>query len=216
MKSQYCRAREPFSCYSHLIGAVLSAAGLVMLLVRAAREDAAPGTVLSVLLFGLSLVALYSASAVYHHALCGENALRVLKKLDHSMIYVLIAGSYTPIVLRYMEAPAAYIFLAVIWALAAFGIVVKLIWIDAPRLIGTLLYLLMGWAVVFRFDVVLSMPAPAIFLLAVGGIAYTIGGVIYIAKRPNLSCTLGFHELFHLFVLAGSAAHYIMVFWFVL
>ena len=80
MKSQYCRAREPFSCYSHLIGAVLSAAGLVMLLVRAAREDAAPGTVLSVLLFGLSLVALYSASAVYHHALCGENALRVLKE----------------------------------------------------------------------------------------------------------------------------------------
>ena len=146
MKSQYCRAREPFSCYSHLIGAVLSAVGLVMLLVRAAREDAAPGTVLSVLLFGLSLVALYSASAVYHHALCGENALRVLKKLDHSMIYVLIAGSYTPIVLRYMEAPAAYIFLAVIWALAAFGIVVKLIWIDAPRLIGTLLYLLMGAA----------------------------------------------------------------------
>lgn len=124
------------------------------------------------------------------------------------MIYVLIAGSYTPIVLRYMEAPAAYIFLAVIWALAAFGIVVKLIWIDAPRLIGTLLYLLMGWAVVFRFDVVLSMPAPAVCLLALGGIAYTMGGVIYIAKRPNISCTLGFHELFHLFVLAGSAALY--------
>ena len=115
MKSQYCRAREPFSCYSHLIGAVLSAAGLVMLLVRAAREAAAPGTVLSVLLFGLSLVALYSASAVYHHALCGENALRVLKKLDHSMIYVLIAGSYTPIVLKYMQAPGSYLFLAVIW-----------------------------------------------------------------------------------------------------
>lgn len=216
MRNPCLRAREPFSSYSHLIGAVLSAAGLVMLLVRAAREAAALKTGLSVLLFGLSLVALYSASAAYHYALCGEAVLRVLKKLDHSMIYVLIAGSYTPIVLRYMQAPAAYLFLAVIWALALFGIAVKLIWIDAPRLLGTLLYLLMGWAVVFHFDVVLSMPAPAVCLLALGGISYTIGGVIYIAKRPNISRTLGFHELFHLFVLAGSAAHYIMVFWFVL
>ena len=210
------KAREPFSSYSHFVGAIAAACGLAIMLIRAVTKGVDALTALSVLLFGLSLIALYSASAVYHYARAGERVLRVLKKLDHSMIYVLIAGSYTPIVLRYMEAPAAYIFLAVIWALAAFGIVVKLIWIDAPRLIGTLLYLLMGWAVVFRFDVVLSMPAPAIFLLAVGGIAYTIGGVIYIAKRPNISCTLGFHELFHLFVLAGSAAHYIMVFWFVL
>ena len=216
MRNLSFRAREPFSSYSHLAGAVLSAAGLILLLVRAARADAAPGIGLAVLLFGLSLVALYSASAVYHYSLRGEAVLRVLKKLDHSMIYVLIAGSYTPVVLRYMEAPAAYVFLAVIWALALFGIAVKLIWIDAPRLVGTLLYLLLGWAVVFRFDVVLSMPAPAVFLLALGGILYTAGGVIYIVKRPNLSRTLGFHELFHLFVLAGSAAHYMMVFWFVL
>ncbi len=216
MPRMFAKAREPFSSYSHFIGAVAAVGGLLILLLRAFWEGADPLTGLSVLLFGLSLIALYSASAVYHYAHCAESVLRILKKLDHSMIYVLIAGSYTPVVLKYMQAPDAYIFLAVIWGIALFGIAAKLIWIDAPRFLGTILYLLMGWAVVFRFDVVLAMPAPAITLLAIGGISYTIGGVIYILKKPNLSPVLGFHELFHLFVLAGSVAHYLMVFWFVL
>ena len=142
--------------------------------------------------------------------------LRRLKKLDHSMIYVLIAGSYTPIVLRYMPAPRSYVFLSVIWMIALAGIAVKLLWIDAPRLLGTALYLALGWAIAFDFGVVLSMPVPAILLLAAGGIAYTIGGVIYIAKKPNLGPMLGFHELFHLFVIAGSIFHYFMVFLYVL
>ena len=129
---------------------------------------------------------------------------------------MLIAGSYTPVVLRYMDAPDAYVFLAVIWGIALFGIGAKLLWIDAPRFLGTILYLLMGWAVVFRFDVVLAMPAPAIALLAAGGLVYTVGGVIYILKKPNLSAVVGFHELFHLFVLAGSLCHYLMVFLYVL
>ncbi|MFR4973599.1 MAG: PAQR family membrane homeostasis protein TrhA [Butyricicoccus pullicaecorum] len=216
MPRMFIKAREPFSSYSHFVGAVAAACGLAIMLIRAVIEGVDALTGLSVLLFGLSLIALYSASAVYHYARAGEQVLRVLKKLDHSMIYVLIAGSYTPIVLKYMQAPGSYLFLAIIWGIALFGIAVKLIWIDAPRFLGTILYLLMGWAVIFRFDVVLSMPAPAITLLAIGGLSYTIGGVIYILKKPNLSQVLGFHELFHLFVLAGSVAHYLMVFWFVL
>ena len=132
------------------------------------------------------------------------------------MIYVLIAGSYTPIVLCYMRPPHNYGFLALIWLIAAAGIAVKLVWIDAPRFLGTALYLALGWAIVLDFDVVLSMPAPAIALLAAGGIFYTIGGVIYIAKRPNLSPLFGFHEIFHLFVIAGSICHYLMVFLYVL
>lgn len=216
MPRLFQKAREPFSSYSHFIGAVGGAAGLIFMLFHAIRQDAGIQTVCSVLLFCLSLIALYTASAVYHYSLAGEHVLRMLKKLDHSMIYVLIAGSYTPVVLRYMPAPDAYVFLAVIWGIALFGITVKLLWIDAPRFLGTILYLLMGWAVIFRFDVVLAMPAPAITLLAVGGLSYTIGGVIYILKKPNLSKMIGFHELFHLFVLAGSLAHYLMVFWFVL
>ena len=216
MPKTFLKAREPFSSYSHFIGAVAAGAGLLIMLLRGVADGVSLQTGLSVLLFCLSLIALYTASAVYHYSLRGEHVIRVLKKLDHSMIYVLIAGSYTPVVLRYMDAPDAYVFLTVIWGIALFGIGAKLLWIDAPRFLGTILYLLMGWAVVFRFDVVLAMPAPAIALLAAGGLAYTVGGVIYILKKPNLSAVVGFHELFHLFVLAGSLCHYLMVFLYVL
>ena len=216
MPKTFLKAREPFSSYSHFIGAVAAGAGLLIMLLRGVADGVSLQTGLSVLLFCLSLIALYTASAVYHYSLRGEHVIRVLKKLDHSMIYVLIAGSYTPVVLRYMDAPDSYVFLAVIWGIALFGIGAKLLWIDAPRFLGTILYLMMGWAVVFRFDVVLAMPAPAIALLAAGGLAYTVGGVIYILKKPNLSAVVGFHELFHLFVLAGSLCHYLMVFLYVL
>ena len=217
MPRAFLRAREPFSSYSHFVGAVLSGVGLFAMVLRLLLDDAVSGQMAAAaVVFFLSLIALYSASSVYHFSRRGESVLRRLKKLDHSMIYVLIAGSYTPVVLRFMPAPRSYVFLGAIWLVALTGIAVKLLWIDAPRLIGTALYLALGWAVAFDFGVVLSMPAPAIALLAAGGLAYTAGGIIYIAKRPNLSAVLGFHELFHLFVIAGSLCHYLMVFWYVL
>ena len=217
MPRAFLRAREPFSSYSHFVGAVLSGVGLFAMLLRLLLDDAVSAQMAAAsVVFCLSLIALYSASSIYHFSGRGEAVLRRLKKLDHSMIYVLIAGSYTPVVLRFMPAPRSYVFLGAIWLVALTGIAVKLLWIDAPRLIGTALYLALGWAVAFDFGVVLSMPAPAIALLAAGGLAYTAGGIIYIAKRPNLSAVLGFHELFHLFVIAGSLCHYLMVFWYVL
>nr|WP_302649450.1 hemolysin III family protein [uncultured Agathobaculum sp.] len=217
MPRAFLRAREPFSSYSHFVGAVLSGVGLFAMLLRLLLDDAVSGQMAAAaVVFCLSLIALYSASSIYHFSGRGEAVLRRLKKLDHSMIYVLIAGSYTPVVLRFMPAPRSYVFLGAIWLVALTGIAVKLLWIDAPRLIGTALYLALGWAVAFDFGVVLSMPAPAIALLAAGGLAYTAGGIIYIAKRPNLGKVLGFHELFHLFVIAGSLCHYLMVFWYVL
>ena len=217
MPRAFLRAREPFSSYSHFVGAVLSGVGLFAMVLRLLLDDAVSGQMAAAaVVFCLSLIALYSASSIYHFSGRGEAVLRRLKKLDHSMIYVLIAGSYTPVVLRFMPAPRSYVFLGAIWLVALTGIAVKLLWIDAPRLIGTALYLALGWAVAFDFGVVLSMPAPAIALLATGGLAYTAGGIIYIAKRPNLSAVLGFHELFHLFVIAGSLCHYLMVFWYVL
>ena len=217
MPRAFLRAREPFSSYSHFVGAVLSGVGLFAMVLRLLLDDAVSGQMAAAaVVFCLSLIALYSASSIYHFSGRGEAVLRRLKKLDHSMIYVLIAGSYTPVVLRFMPAPRSYVFLGAIWLVALTGIAVKLLWIDAPRLIGTALYLALGWAVAFDFGVVLSMPAPAIALLAAGGLAYTAGGIIYIAKRPNLGKVLGFHELFHLFVIAGSLCHYLMVFWYVL
>ena len=216
MPRMFLKAREPFSSYSHFIGAVLSGAGLGCMLLRMLFAGVDAITMFSVTLFCLSLIALYSASSIYHFSGRGESVLRILKKLDHSMIYVLIAGSYTPILLKYMAYPKAIYFVGAIWGIALFGIAVKLLWIDAPRFLGTILYLLLGWAIVADFSVVLSMPVPAIVLLAAGGLSYTIGGLIYIAKRPNFGQVIGFHEVFHLFVLAGSIAHYFMVFLYVI
>lgn len=217
MPRVFLRAREPFSSYSHFVGAVLSGIGLFAMLLRLMLDDTVSGQLaVAAVVFCLSLIALYSASTIYHFSGRGEAVLRRLKKLDHSMIYVLIAGSYTPIVLRYMPAPRSYLFLGAIWLIALSGIAIKLLWIDAPRLLGTVLYLALGWAIALDFGVVLSMPAPAIFLLAAGGLSYTVGGIVYITKKPNIGAVLGFHELFHLFVIAGSLCHYLMVFWYVL
>ena len=216
MSRYFSHAREPMNSYTHFWGAVLSGVGILALLGRGLARDAAGPVLAGALLFGISLVALYSASSVYHYALCAGRRLLRLRKLDHAMIYVLIAGSYTPIVLRYMPAPRSYLFLTVIWLIAVTGIAIKLLWIDAPRLLGTALYLALGWAIAFDFGVVLSMPAPAIALLAAGGLSYTVGGIIYNKKKPNLGRMLGFHELFHLFVIAGSVCHYLMVYLYVL
>ena len=187
MPRAFLKAREPFSSYSHFIGAVLSGAGLFVLLVRLLFDSSVTGSLAAAaVVFCLSLIALYSASSVYHFSGRGEAVLR------------------------------SYVFLGVIWLIALTGIAIKLLWIDAPRLIGTALYLALGWAIAFDFGVVLSMPAPAIALLAAGGLSYTVGGVIYIAKKPNLGKMIGFHELFHLFVIVGSVCHYLMVFLYVL
>lgn len=215
MPYTFLRAREPFSSYSHFIGAVCSGVGLLGMILRMFFAHSDILTFISVSLFCMSLIALYSASSIYHFSLRGENVIKILKKLDHSMIYVLIAGSYTPIILKFMDRPKAFYFLGAIWLIALFGIAVKLLWIDAPRFLGTILYLLLGWAIMADFSVVLSMPTPAIILLALGGISYTIGGLIYIAKKPDFKI-IGFHEVFHLFVLAGSLFHYFMVFFFVI
>ena len=217
MPRAFLKAREPFSCYSHFVGAVLSAVGLFAMLVRLLVQPDISGQLAgAAVVFCLSLIALYSASSAYHFSGRGEAVVRRLKKLDHSMIYVLIAGSYTPIILKFMPAPRCFVFLGVIWLIALTGIAVKLLWIDAPRLIGTALYLALGWAIAFDFGVVLSMPSPAVELLAAGGLSYTVGGIIYILKKPNFSRLLGFHELFHLFVIAGSVCHYLMVMLYVL
>lgn len=127
------------------------------------------------------------------------------------MIYVLIAGTYTPILLAYLEPPKGAAFTAAMWIIAAAGIAMKLCWFNAPRWLTTLLYLLMGWAILADMSIFSRMSAGAICLLVLGGVFYTVGGVIYGLKKPNLSSKLGFHELFHLFVLGGSLFHYLLV-----
>ena len=157
--------------------------------------------------------ALYSASCLYHYYNANEdNKIKlILRKLDHSMIYVLIAGTYTPICLSYLEYPHSIYFLAAIWAIACVGIIIKLFWMNAPRFISTIFYLLMGWALIFDLPAFSKVPLGCLGLIACGGISYTIGAIVYIVKKPNWFKTFGFHELFHIFVMIGSAFHFLAV-----
>ena len=131
------------------------------------------------------------------------------------MIYVLIAGSYTPICLKFMEGMHGILFVCGVWAVALCGILVKLCWMNAPRALYTGFYLLMGWAIVFDWKALELIPAGAIALLLAGGISYSIGAVFYILKKPNPSPTFGFHELFHVFILLGTFFHFLAVVFYV-
>lgn len=173
-----------------------------------------PSSARSSLAFPLSR--LYAASTLYHFYQGSDRTLLRLRKLDHSIIYVLIAGSYTPIIWHGMEHQHAAAFLAVIWSIAAVGILVKLCWLSAPRWLYTSLYLLMGWAIVFDWNSLGGFEPGCLALVAAGGIAYSIGAVFYLVKRPVISGNFGFHEIFHLFILAGSLLHFLAVFFFVL
>ena len=204
------------SSFTHLIGAIFFALATVLLIVKAILETHCTAKVLvGVSLFGMSLIALYVASSVYHYANGSERKLLILRKLDHAMIYVLIAGTYTPILLQYMPGRKGWLFVAAIWACALLGILIKLCWFSAPRWLQTVLYIAMGWAILFDISVLQSMNRIAVLLLMVGGISYTVGAVIYMLKKPNITPSFGFHELFHIFVLLGSFFHFIMIFLFV-
>ncbi|MEA4872704.1 MAG: hemolysin III family protein [Synergistaceae bacterium] len=204
--------REPASGFSHLAGALLSVAGLILLLyVAITNRDV--WQIVSFSIFGASMILLYSASATYHLVNASERAVRILQKIDHSMIFVLIAGTYTPICLTLLRGRLGYLLLALIWSCAAAGIVMKMFFFDIPRLLYTGVYLIMGWIAVFVIVPLYRAggPLPLIWLLA-GGLFYTAGGIIYALKKPNiLPGWLGFHELFHLFVILGSTAHYVMI-----
>ena len=204
--------REPASGLSHLVGALLSVAGLILLLyVAITNRDV--WQIVSFSIFGASMILLYSASATYHLVNASEKAIRILQKIDHSMIFVLIAGTYTPICLTLLRGRLGYWLLALIWSCAAAGIVMKMFFFDIPRLLYTGVYLIMGWIAVFVIVPLYRAggPLPLIWLLA-GGLFYTAGGIIYAIKKPDilLGC-LGFHEIFHIFVILGSAAHYVMI-----
>lgn len=158
MSRYFAKGREPMSSYTHFWGAVGGVIATFLLVGRSLWQGSGALVLAGVALFGLSLVALYSASSIYHYALCAAAPLRRLRKLDHAMIYVLIAGSYTPFCVAYMPAGEREIFLGCLWAAAFLGILFKLVWLDAPRWIGTLIYLAMGWSILV--DLPASPPCP--------------------------------------------------------
>lgn len=205
------KAMDPISCLTHFIGAGLSLIGLFIIIVLSKLVDIPNSLFLGVIIFGISLIALYSASSLYHYFSGSEKIKLILRKLDHSMIYVLIVGTYTPVVLFCMESPKCYYFLMILWMIALIGVIVSVCWINAPRIISTFIYLLLGWAVIFDFQSFSLLPSHILSLIAYGGISYSVGAIIYIIKKPNISSYFGFHEIFHIFVMVGSLLHYIAV-----
>ncbi len=208
------RARDPMSSFTHLLAAVASVCTALALAIYSHHIGGTLLQTLSVVVFGLSLTALYTASSVFHFYNRGNSGIQLrLRKLDHSMIYVLIAGSYTPFLICALGA-AAWSRLAVIWGIALAGIAVKLVWMNAPRWLSTAFYLALGWCIVAIPEALARMPLSVLVLTALGGVAYSAGAVIYATKKPNLSAVWGFHEIFHLLTMLGSLLQVIAVFLF--
>lgn len=202
--------REPINALTHLFGALISIIGTFVLITHLIHANSFTiNSFLSVLIFGISLTLLYSTSAIYHLVFATEKVLLRLRKLDHSMIFILIAGSYTPFCVLSLADSGGKSIIITIWALAFIGIILKVFWMQMPRWLSTSFYILMGWIVVFVVKpLYLVLPNKGFYYLVLGGVFYTIGGIIYGAKKPNLSHNFGFHELFHLFVMLGSLCHY--------
>jgi hemolysin III len=200
------RLREPVNGLTHLAGGLLACVGLLVLLASAGRTD----QIVAFGIFGLSLVALYSASALYHLLPLSPTGVARLRRVDHMMIFVLIAGTYTPFCLLALDGAWRVGLLGVIWSLALCGVLLKIFWMGTPRWLSVALYLGMGWvAVIAAPALFLAVPAGGMTWVLGGGLLYTAGALIYALKRPNPAPgTFGFHELWHLFVVAGSACHY--------
>ena len=206
------RIKDPVSCLTHLAGAV-AALFCAAILVRKAIPFG-PVYVTAFVVFGASMVMLYTASALYHMLRLSDARTRMMRRIDHTMIFILIAGTYTPVCLIPLRGPWGWSILAVIWGLALAGAFMKIFWLQAPRLLSTTIYVIMGWLVIVAFYPLLKALSTAAFVLLVaGGLAYTVGAVIYFLKWPPLPFTwAGFHEIFHIFVLLGTALHVLFMF----
>lgn len=205
--------REPVNALTHGVGVLLGAGGLAWLVV-----DGVPDAwkVVSGAVYGATMIAAFLASTLLHALKVGDVARRRLRVLDHAAIFLLIAGTYTPVTLvtlRPDHPGLAWALFGVVWGLALVGIVFKVGWIHAPRWTSTLLYLGLGWLAVAAFGpMVQALPPAGIGWLVAGGVTYSVGAVIYATKRPDpFPKVFGYHEVWHLFVLGGCACHFVFV-----
>lgn len=205
--------REPMNGLTHFIPAMLSVVGIVILLAKAV-ELSDPYRIVSYSIFGAGLFALYLMSTLYHWLPLSFEKVRLLRRLDHMMIFVLIAATYTPICLIPLRGGWGWSLFGTVWGLAVVGIFLKIFWINAPRWLSTGIYLGMGWiALVALWPMINNMSLQALLLLLAGGIFYSLGAVIYALKKPVLVPNiLGFHEIFHIFVALGSFMHFLLIY----
>lgn len=218
MLKWFKKAQDPVSSATHFFGAVASLVAMIGMVLLGFFKHHSTSIIISIIIFGFSSIALYTASWVYHYYREAEEhpVKKVLRKLDHSMIYVLIAGTYTPIVVAFVEKPHGYYFLAIIWGIAGIGILTKIFWLQAPRMLSTVFYLLMGWALVFDFPAFSNVPLGCFIFVALGGITYSVGAIVYILKKPNWFKQFDFHDLFHIFVMLGSVFFFLAIYIYIL
>ena len=211
------KLRDPISGLTHLLGAILSIVALILLVYYSVKH-ATVWHIVAFSIFGASLILLYTASSLYHLLPLSEKGVTILRKIDHMMIFVLIAGTYTPICLVALRGPWGWSLLSIIWLIAIAGIILKGFWFNIPRWLSTLIYALMGWlAVTVLYPLIKTIPLGGFIWLVVGGLLYTIGAVIYGLKWPNITSKfLGFHEIFHIFVMMGSFSHFMLMFRYIL
>ncbi len=204
------KLREPVNSLTHWAGAILGVIGLIALLIVGWST---PAKIISLLIYGLSLIAMFSASATYHMVQVKDKVLEIFRKVDHSAIFLLIAGTYTPFCVNAFTGFWKWGMLSIVWSLAVIGIGVKIFYIGAPRWVNAGIYVLMGWMSVASAGQMLSQLPTWVFVwMIVGGVIYTLGAVVYATKIFNFKPgVFGFHEVWHIFVLLAAAAHFVAV-----
>ncbi len=210
--------REPINGFTHLAGAILSFIGLLALVIKTAISNPSFLSLTAVIIFGISMILLYASSATYHLVVSTDKVISFLRRLDHAMIFLLIAGSYTPFCLIALEKTTGLPMFFIIAIIAVIGICFKLIWFNCPRWLSTLIYVGMGWMSIFLIEPLKTALSPeGLTLLVVGGVFYTIGALIYAIKPKFLqSKHLGYHEIFHIFIMLGTYTHFLCVFKYVI
>ena len=203
------KLREPMNGFTHFIGVLLSTIGTI-LLINLSLHPYKPAHLISFTIFGFGMILLYTTSTLYHWLKLSDDGVKKMRKADHIMIFIYIAATYTPICIIALRGTFGWSLLLAIWLFALGGVLIKFFWMTAPRWLSTVIYVLMGWSsVIAIYPLINILSLGALSWLLTGGLFYTIGAVMYAIKKPNpYPGLLGFHEIFHLFVIAGSYSHF--------
>jgi len=204
------KMKEPVNTWTHFISFVAAIVGLVFLIIMCKNNIS---KLVTMTIYGLSMMLLYGASSIYHWVQTTPQKELLLKKIDHIAIYFLIAGSYTPVFYYGLEGAWRWAMLISVWSLAVIGMALKIWFIHAPRYVSAGFYVSLGWIALVPFlQLIKHLPLGAIILMAVGGVIYTMGAIIYATKIFDFfPKRFGFHEIFHLFIAAGSIVHFVMI-----
>ena len=218
LKRGITRVKDPGSALTHFIAMILAIIAAIPLLSKAGH-DSGHMHISALAVFILSMIGLYAASTIYHTLDISPKINKLLRKIDHMMIFILIAGTYTPVCMIVLGDKTGWTMLTLVWGIATVGIFINALWITCPKWFSSLIYIAMGWVCILAITKILSsMPRAGFMWLLAGGIIYTVGGIIYAMRLPFFNSHhryFGSHEIFHLFVMGGSLCHYVMMYRFV-